>query len=37
VPRIVVVLLVFLMILPWMVGRWLSFTTYLIGALPELL
>jgi flagellar biosynthesis protein FliQ len=37
VPRIVVVSLVFLMILPWMIGRWLSFTTYLLGALPELI
>jgi flagellar biosynthetic protein FliQ len=37
VPRLVVVLLVFLMILPWLLGRWLSFTTQLIGSLPDMM
>ena len=37
VPRLVAVLLVFLMILPWMLSRWLSFTSQLIWALPDML
>lgn len=37
VPRMVVVLLVFLAILPWLLGRWLSFAIELIGSIPELL
>jgi len=37
VPRLMAVLLVFLLILPWLVGRWLSYTTELIGGLPNLL
>jgi flagellar biosynthesis protein FliQ len=36
VPRLVVVLLVFLMILPWLLSRWVSFTTQLIGRIPDL-
>ena len=37
VPRIVVVLLVLLALLPWLLGRWLSFAVDLIGSIPDLL
>ena len=37
VPRLVAVLLVLLAILPWLVGRWVSFTVDLIGSIPDLL
>jgi flagellar biosynthesis protein FliQ len=37
VPRMVVVLLVLLAILPWLLGRWLSFAVDLIGSIPDLL
>ena len=37
VPRLVAVLLILLAILPWLVGRWVSFTVDLIGSIPELL
>ena len=37
VPRLVAVLLVLLAILPWLVGRWVSFTVELIGSIPDLL
>ena len=37
VPRMVVVLLVLLAILPWLLGRWLSFTVDLISSIPDLL
>jgi flagellar biosynthesis protein FliQ len=37
VPRLVAVLLVFLMMLPWLLSRWVSFTTRLLGSLPDLL
>ena len=37
VPRLVAVLLVLLAILPWLVGRWVSFTVGLIGSIPDLL
>jgi flagellar biosynthesis protein FliQ len=37
VPRLVVVLLVLLAILPWLLGRWLSFTADLISSIPDLL
>jgi flagellar biosynthesis protein FliQ len=37
VPRLVVVLLVMLALLPWLVSRWVSFTVDLIGSIPELL
>lgn len=37
VPRLVAVLLVLLAILPWLVGRWVSFTMDLIGSIPDLL
>jgi len=35
VPRLVAVLLVLLAILPWLVGRWVSFTVDLIGSIPD--
>jgi flagellar biosynthesis protein FliQ len=37
VPRMVAVLLVLLAILPWLLGRWLSFAVDLIGSIPDLL
>lgn len=37
VPRLVAVLLVVLAILPWLIGRWVSFTVDLIGSIPDLL
>lgn len=37
VPRLVAVLLVLLAILPWLVGRWVSFAVDLISAIPVLL
>jgi len=37
IPRLVVVALVLLMILPWMVNRWVSFAVDLIGSIPNLL
>jgi flagellar biosynthesis protein FliQ len=37
VPRLVAVLLVLLAILPWLVGRWVSFTVELIGSIPDFL
>jgi flagellar biosynthesis protein FliQ len=37
VPRLVAVLLILLAILPWLVGRWVSFTVDLIGSIPDLL
>ena len=37
VPRLVAVLLVFLMLLPWLMSRWLSFTTQLLNSLPDML
>jgi flagellar biosynthesis protein FliQ len=37
VPRLVAVLLVLLAILPWLVGRWVSFTVDLIGSIPDFL
>jgi flagellar biosynthesis protein FliQ len=35
VPRMVAVLLVLLAILPWLVGRWVSFTVDLISSIPD--
>jgi len=35
VPRLVAVLLVLLAILPWLIGRWVSFTVDLIGSIPD--
>ena len=37
VPRMVVVLLVLLLIMPWLLGRWLDFAVDLIGSIPDLL
>ena len=37
VPRLVAVLLVLLAILPWLVGRWVSFAVDLICSIPDLL
>jgi flagellar biosynthesis protein FliQ len=37
VPRIVVVALVMLMILPWMISRCVAFAADLIGSIPDLL
>jgi len=37
IPRLFVVALVLLMILPWMVHRWVSFAVDLIGSIPSLL
>jgi flagellar biosynthesis protein FliQ len=37
VPRMVVVLLALLALLPWLVGRWVGFTADLIGSIPGLL
>jgi flagellar biosynthetic protein FliQ len=37
VPRLIAVLLVLLAILPWLVGRWVSFAVDLISAIPDLL
>jgi len=37
VPRLVMVLLVFLAILPWLVGHWVEFETTLIQSIPNLI
>jgi flagellar biosynthesis protein FliQ len=37
VPRLIAVLVVLLAILPWLVGRWVSFAADLISAIPDLL
>jgi flagellar biosynthesis protein FliQ len=37
VPRMVVVLLALLALLPWLVGRWVGFTVDLIGSIPGML
>jgi flagellar biosynthesis protein FliQ len=37
VPRLVTVILVLLAILPWLVGRWVSFTVDLIESIPSFL
>jgi flagellar biosynthetic protein FliQ len=37
VPRLVAVLLAFLLILPWLLGRWVTFETNLIESIPGLL
>lgn len=37
VPRLVVVLIVLLAILPWLLGRWVGFTVDLIRSIPEML
>jgi flagellar biosynthetic protein FliQ len=37
VPRLVAVLLAFLLILPWLLGRWVTFETNLIQSIPNML
>jgi flagellar biosynthesis protein FliQ len=37
VPRLAAVLLVVLVILPWMLGRWVVFATHLIESIPTFL
>jgi flagellar biosynthesis protein FliQ len=37
IPRMMAVVLVLFMILPWLVTRWLSFAVELIGSIPDLL
>ncbi len=37
VPRLIAVVLVVLALLPWMVGRWVDYTSGLLDALPGLL
>jgi len=37
IPRLVAVAVVVLMILPWLVTRWVSFAVDLIGSIPDLL
>ena len=37
VPRLVTVLLVLMVLLPWLLGRWVSFTVDLIGSIPDFL
>jgi flagellar biosynthesis protein FliQ len=37
IPRIVAVALVLLLVLPWLVDRWVSFAVDLIGSIPGLL
>jgi len=37
IPRLVAVVVVLLLILPWLVTRWVSFAVDLIGSIPDLL
>jgi flagellar biosynthesis protein FliQ len=37
IPRLVAVTVVLLLILPWLLVRWVSFAVELIGSIPELL
>lgn len=37
VPRLIAVMLAFLVILPWLLGRWVAFATDLLGSIPSLL
>jgi flagellar biosynthesis protein FliQ len=37
IPRLAVVAAVLLLILPWMLSRWVSFAVDLIGSVPDLL
>ena len=37
IPRLLAVALVLLLILPWMLSRWVTFAVDLIGAIPDLL
>jgi flagellar biosynthesis protein FliQ len=37
VPRLAAVIVVLLVLIPWLLGRWMSFTVDLIGSIPDLL
>jgi flagellar biosynthesis protein FliQ len=37
IPRLAAVALVLLLVLPWMLARWVSFAVDLIGSIPDLL
>lgn len=37
VPRLLAVVAAVLALLPWLLGRWLSFTVDLIGSIPDML
>jgi flagellar biosynthetic protein FliQ len=37
VPRLLAVTLVLFLILPWLLGRWVSFAVDLIGSIPDLI
>ncbi len=37
IPRLVAVAVVVLLVLPWMMGHWISFTVDLIGSIPRML
>jgi flagellar biosynthesis protein FliQ len=37
VPRLATVIVVLLLLVPWLLGRWMSFTVDLIGSIPDLL
>jgi flagellar biosynthesis protein FliQ len=37
IPRLVVVLLVMIAVLPWLLGRWVEYAVELIGSIPEIL
>lgn len=37
IPRLLAVVAAVLVLLPWLLGRWLSFTVDLIGSIPDLL
>ena len=37
IPRLAAVAVVLLLVLPWMLGRWVAFAAELIGAIPDLI
>jgi flagellar biosynthesis protein FliQ len=37
VPRLLAVALVLFLVLPWLLGRWVSFAVDLIGSIPDLI
>lgn len=37
VPRLAAVTVLILLILPWLLSRWVSFAVHLIGSIPEML
>lgn len=37
VPRLIAVVVAILVVLPWLVGRWVAYATELIGSIPELI